>query len=66
RLEPEAGEVDEAALGERVRTFFLEGPRNVHQITLADALWWVWLHHPEHRGLCLANLTAFTRGTRVA
>lgn len=56
--------VDAATLDARFRTFFLEGPRNIHQVTLADALWWVWCHHPEHRGLVLANLDVFTRGTR--
>lgn len=64
QLAPLEEDVDAAELDARFRTFFLEGPRNIHQVTLADALWWVWRHHPEHRGLCLANLAVFTRGTR--
>ena len=44
--------------------FFLEGPHNIHQITLAEALLWCWVHHPEHRGLVAANLICFTEGTR--
>ena len=61
-LEPAPGVWTEAELDARLATFFLEGPTNVHQITLADALLWVWNHHPEHRQLCAANVLCFTRG----
>jgi hypothetical protein len=64
RVSPLAAPVYEPDLDEGVRTFFLAGPRNIHQVTLADALSWVWWHHPEHRGLVAANLAVFTKGTR--
>ena len=44
--------------------FFLEGPKNIHQITLAEALLWCWTHHQEHRGLVAANLLCFTDRAR--
>ena len=65
-LQPISENVSEKELEERFQIFFNKGPRNVHQITLADALLSVWRNHPEHRGLCLANLAAFTVATRPA
>ena len=41
-----------------------EGPVNIHQITLADALLWVSQSHPELRGLCAATNRAL-RGPRA-
>ncbi len=51
-------------LDSELTQFFLDGPENIHQITLADALLWVWGNHPEHQALCAANLVCFTQGTR--
>lgn len=64
RVEPLPCPDDERDFEDRVKTFFAEGPRNIHQVTLADALSWVWRHHPEYRGHCAANLATFTRATR--
>ena len=44
--------------------FFREGPQNIHQITLAEALLWCWVHYPKYRNLIAANLLCFTKGTR--
>lgn len=52
----------ESILDERFERYFADGPTNIHQITLADALLWVWNHHPEHRRLCAANILCFTNG----
>ncbi|MEE2779824.1 MAG: hypothetical protein VYE15_04815 [Myxococcota bacterium] len=54
----------EAELDERFVSFFLDGPTNIHQITLADALLWVWKSHPEYRRLCAGNVLCFTQGAR--
>jgi len=57
-------EWSDETLEKRLLPFFLEGPTNIHQITLADALLWAWEHFPEHRQLCAANILCFTRGAR--
>jgi hypothetical protein len=56
----------EKALDEHLIEFFSKGPSNIHQITLADALLWVWNHFPEYRRLCAANVLCFTHGVRPA
>ncbi len=64
RLRSVDAQVSYQKLTDRFHAFFLKGPRNIHQITLADALWWVWQQYPAHRRLCLTNLDTFTLGTR--
>ena len=64
-LEPVSLEWSETDFEAHQIKFFLEGPVNVHQITLADVLLWVWQAYPEHRGLVAANLCGFTQGTRA-
>ena len=56
----------EEVLDEHLIEFFPKGPSNIHQITLADALLWVWNHFPEYRRLCAANVLCFTNGVRPA
>lgn len=53
----------EETLVERLATFFLDGPTNIHQITFAEALVWVWRHHPGLRPLVAANVVCFTHNT---
>ncbi|MBM76301.1 MAG: hypothetical protein CMK59_12930 [Proteobacteria bacterium] len=43
--------------------FFRNGPKNIHQITLAEALLWCWSNAQEHRRLIAANLLCFTKAT---
>lgn len=64
RLEPLSVDWDEGALDEHLTAFFLDGPTNIHQITLAEALLWVWNEYPACRRLVAANLACFTQGTR--
>ena len=52
----------EEALDEHFRSFFLEGPTNIHQITLADALLSTWNNYPQLRSFCAANILCFTAG----
>ena len=54
----------EEVLDENLTQFFLEGPHNIHQITLAEALVWCWSHYPQYRGLVAANLQCFTDRVR--
>lgn len=51
-------------LDQRLTNFFLKGPKNIHQITLAEALLWCWDTYPERRGLVAANLLCFTDRVR--
>ncbi len=46
----------------RFAHYFHEGPTNTHQITLADALLWVWNHYPQHRRRVAANIVCFSKG----
>ena len=62
-LAPHTETWDDATLDEHFKRYFLDGPTNIHQITLADALMWVWNHAPEYRNHCAANVLCFTEGT---
>ena len=55
---------DESVFDAHLVSFFPNGPTNIHQITLADALLWTWTQYPEHRRLTAANVVCFTKGTR--
>jgi len=65
-LEPLAVDWSEADLDAHLTRFFPDGPTNIHQITLAEALVWVWNHHPEMRRRCAANVVCFTRDVSPA
>ncbi len=65
-LEPLAVDWSEEDLDVHLTRFFPDGPTNIHQITLAEALVWVWNHHPEMRRRCAANVVCFTRDVRPA
>lgn len=54
----------EETLDEHLVAFFLQGPTNIHQITLAEVLISTWNKHPAHRDLVAANLKCFMQGTR--
>ncbi len=56
----------EQDLDEHLTRFFLEGPTNIHQVTLAEALVSVWSAYPNLRPLCATNLLGFTRGVQPA
>lgn len=64
KLSPLAEDWDASVFDQHFEAYFLDGPTNIHQITLADALLWVWNHHPEHRRLVAANVASFTKDTR--
>ena len=51
-------------LDAQVIKLFLEGPKNIHQITLVEALLWCWTHYPNYRRLIVANLVCFTDRVR--
>ena len=51
---------DEATFDAHLTAYFPNGPTNIHQITLAEALLWVWNHHPETRRLVAANVVCFS------
>ena len=53
---------DDEELDRRLAAFFLHGPTNIHQITLAEALLWCWSHYPDYRGLIAANFACFSEG----
>ena len=54
----------EADFDHHLTQFFLSGPQNIHQITLAEALCALWVEWPELSHLIAANLACFTAGTR--
>ena len=63
-LDPISDDWDEQALDDHLIEFFLKGPTNIHQITLAEALLWTWENHPGFRKMIAANILCFTRGTQ--
>ncbi len=63
RLEPLSVDWDEQVLDEHLTTYFLDGPTNIHQITLAEALLWVWNEYPDYRRIVAANVVCFTKAT---
>jgi len=63
RLEPLSVDWDDKTLDEHLTAYFLDGPTNIHQITLAEALLWVWNEYPAYRRLVAANVVCFTQGT---
>ena len=54
----------DADLDEALATFFHQGPKNIHQITLAEVLVSTWIHFPEYRDEVASNILCFTQGTR--
>ena len=64
RLEPLSVDWDDKTLDEHLTAYFLDGPTNIHQITLAEALLWVWNEYPACRRLVAANIVCFTQGTQ--
>ena len=65
KLKPIKGGWSQVQLKSRLETFFLHGQTNVHQITLAEALIWVWWNYPDYRDLAASNIVCFSEMTRV-
>lgn len=63
-LDPLEFDWSEKELNDQLTRFFLEGPKNIHQITLAEALLWCWGQYPQYRRLIAANLLCFTDRVR--
>ena len=62
-LEPLSEDWDDRDFDEQLVAYFLEGPTNTHQITLAEVLLWVWTHYPEKRRLVAASMRCLTHAT---
>jgi hypothetical protein len=54
----------EAEFDELLITFLRDGPKNLHQLTLSEALLWCWSNYSQYRNMIAANLICFTNGTR--
>ena len=63
-VEPIDTEWDEVEFDEHLIHFLREGPSNIHQLTLSEALMWCWSNYSHHRNRIAANLICFTKGTR--
>ena len=62
-LQPLRESWSEEILDKHLHTFFHEGPTNIHQIILAEALCSTWHQCPAHRALIADNRVSFTQGT---
>jgi hypothetical protein len=61
-ITPAAAPRTEAALEEALRSLLLRGVRNIHLLTLADAVAWLWVDAPdEARARLLGLAAAFSR-----
>ena len=54
----------ESVFDQHLIRFFLQGPVNIHQITLAEVLVDIWKQYPQYRDLVAANILCFTQNTR--
>ena len=61
-LPPIDGDWSEEELDDHFERYFLKGPVNTHQITLADALLWVWNNYPQYRRHVASNVECFSKG----
>ena len=55
---------NESDLDQALIAFFHNGPKNIHQITLAEVLVSIWNEYPEYRDWVATNLICFTQGTQ--
>ena len=55
---------NESDLDKALIDFFHQGPKNIHQITLAEVLVSTWNTYPEYRDEVASNIICFTQGTQ--